>query len=132
MSGIRRILKKKRGQAIVEFALVLPIFVLLVFGILEFGILFHHYMVVTAASREGARTAALGGTNAEVQAVVSAAAASVDNGSLASTVTPAARVKGESVTVTVTNPVRILTPLISAVFPQNPVPVIGTTVMRVE
>jgi len=132
MIRIQRELKKKRGQAMVEFALVLPVFILLLMGIMEFGLIFHQYLVVTAASREGARAAAVGGTDAEVEVVAAIAAASVDKGLLQTTVTPATRVKGTSVTVSVTNPVTISTPLIAVIFPANPLPVTGTTVMRME
>jgi Flp pilus assembly protein TadG len=43
------------GQALVEFALVLPILLLILLGILEFGIIFYNKAMVTNASREGAR-----------------------------------------------------------------------------
>lgn len=43
------------GQAMVEFALVLPILLLVMFGIIEFGRLFFSYAMVSASSREGAR-----------------------------------------------------------------------------
>ena len=132
MMGIREVLRKKRGQAMVEFALVLPIFILLLMGIMEFGMLFHQYLVVTSASREGARAAAVGGTDAEIMAVTSFAAASIDKGNLTTLVTPAIRVKGTAVTVSVTNPVTINTPIIAEMFPANPVSVSGATVMRME
>jgi len=129
---LRKLLIKKNGQAMVEFALILPIFILILLGIMEFGLLFHQYLVVTSASREGARSAALGGTDAETVAVVNAAAASINAGQLATVVTPQVRVRGQSVSVRVTNPVTIRAPLISQLFPQNPFPVSGITVMRVE
>ena len=132
MRNIRRSLKKNKGQAIVEFALILPIFILILFGIMEFGLLFNQYLVVTSASREGARIAALGGTDAETVAIVNSSAASINTGNLTTVVSPQVRVRGQSVTVRVTNPVTIRTPLIAQVFPQNPLPVSGTTVMRVE
>ena len=40
-----------------EFALILPILVLLLFGIIQFGIAFNHYLTVTDAARAGARKA---------------------------------------------------------------------------
>lgn len=46
----------ERGGAAVEFAFVLPIFLLLVFGTIEYGWYFHSEQIVTAAAREGART----------------------------------------------------------------------------
>ncbi len=47
--------KPERGAVIVEFALVLPLLLLLLFGIIEFGLLFYNKQVLTNASREGAR-----------------------------------------------------------------------------
>jgi len=132
MRNIRAILKRKHGQAIVEFALILPVFILILLGIMEFGLVFHQYLIVTAASREGARVAALGGTDAETVTMVNASAASINTGQLTTTITPAARVKGQTVSVQVTNPVTIRAPLIAQIFPQNPFPVSGTTIMRVE
>ena len=46
---------QQRGMAVVELALVLPIFLLVVFMIAEFGIIFYNKAVITNASREGAR-----------------------------------------------------------------------------
>jgi Flp pilus assembly protein TadG len=45
----------QKGAAMVEFALVLPLLLLIVFGIIEFGIIFFNQQVITNASREGAR-----------------------------------------------------------------------------
>ena len=67
-------LKKKdarRGAAMVEMALVLPVFLMLVMGIIEFGRGMMVSNLVTNAAREGARMAVLdGSTNAEVQTAV--------------------------------------------------------------
>jgi hypothetical protein len=43
------------GAALVEFALILPLLLLLVFGIIEFSLLLYNKAVITNASREGAR-----------------------------------------------------------------------------
>ena len=48
-------MKSQRGIAAVEFALVLPILVLLAFGIIEFSLALYDKAVITNASREGAR-----------------------------------------------------------------------------
>lgn len=48
------------GAAALEFALVVPILLLLVMGIIEFGFLFQGQLAVTHAAREGARLAAVG------------------------------------------------------------------------
>lgn len=44
-----------KGTAIIEFALVLPVLILLLFGIIEFSILLYDKAMITNASREGAR-----------------------------------------------------------------------------
>lgn len=51
--------KWRQGQVLVEAALVLPILLMLLFGIIEFGRIFNTYLIVSNASREGARLAAL-------------------------------------------------------------------------
>lgn len=45
----------QRGASAVEFAIVLPVLLLLLFGTIEFGVLFFDKAVITNASREGAR-----------------------------------------------------------------------------
>ena len=58
-----RLLHKARrsdsGAELLEFAISLPILLLIVGGIVEFSILFQQYQVVTNAAREGARVAVL-------------------------------------------------------------------------
>ena len=48
-------LRGERGQSMVEYALVLPILLLLLLGIMEFGILVFNYNTIANAAREGAR-----------------------------------------------------------------------------
>ena len=47
----------RRGQAMVEFALILPVFIILVVGMLEFARAWNTYQVMVDAAREGARRA---------------------------------------------------------------------------
>src|SRR5205823_995491 len=64
-------LRSDRGAEIVEFALIMPVLLLLGLGICDFGLLFQRYEVVTNAAREGARAAATGASNDEIVTVVS-------------------------------------------------------------
>jgi Flp pilus assembly protein TadG len=57
----------------VEFAIVLPLLLMLIFGIYQFGRGYNAKVELTGAVREGARAAALGKTAAEVQNAVTAA-----------------------------------------------------------
>jgi Flp pilus assembly protein TadG len=51
--------RDERGQALTEFALVLPILALLLFGVIQFGIAFNNYLTLTDAVRAGARKGAV-------------------------------------------------------------------------
>jgi Flp pilus assembly protein TadG len=46
----------QNGSAAVEFAIVLPLLIILIFGIIEFSICFYNKAMLTNASREGSRT----------------------------------------------------------------------------
>lgn len=66
MSALRGMIRNARsvgrgegGQALVEFALVLPLLLALVIGVFEFGRAWNAYQVLTDAAREGARNAVL-------------------------------------------------------------------------
>lgn len=54
---------RDRGAAAVEFALLLPMLLLLLFGIIDFGRALNAQITLTQAAREGARLAALGKSN---------------------------------------------------------------------
>jgi Flp pilus assembly protein TadG len=49
--------KSQKGAAVVEFAVILPLLLLILFGIVEFGFIFYDQALLTNASREGARRA---------------------------------------------------------------------------
>ena len=57
--SLRRTARSERGQALVEFAIVFPLLMLLVIGIIEFGRAWNAHQVVTDAAREGARRAVI-------------------------------------------------------------------------
>jgi Flp pilus assembly protein TadG len=48
-------IKDQKGAAAVEFAIVLPVLLLVLFGIIEFSVAFYDKAMITNASREGAR-----------------------------------------------------------------------------
>ncbi len=52
-------LRDERGQAMTEFALVLPLLTVVLFAIVQLGIVFNHYVDLTDAVRAGARKAAV-------------------------------------------------------------------------
>ncbi|NLH46325.1 MAG: pilus assembly protein [Acholeplasmataceae bacterium] len=124
-------IKKNKGQSLVEMAIILPVLIALIFGMTDFARVLNGYLVATEASREGARVAAMRGDDAEVVLAVNAAASSLNPAKMTITTTPATRVRGDSVTVTVTYNMDIVTPLINTML-TNPLPITCQTIMRVE
>ena len=55
----KRFRRKESGQALVEFALVLPILLALLCGIIDFGWIYYNQITLTNAAREGARYAVI-------------------------------------------------------------------------
>ena len=88
----------ERSQSMVEFALIAPILILLVFGVIDFGRLIYTYATLNQAVNEGARTAirdsAVLPSNADVQTAVRQHAVDVSlanpcpNGPITSAVPP--------------------------------------------
>ena len=71
LENSRRRKSRRRGAAAAEFAVVLPVFMLVVFGIFEFGRMIMVQQVLTNASREGARLACIDGSSVtDVQSAV--------------------------------------------------------------
>ncbi|MEO6198238.1 MAG: TadE/TadG family type IV pilus assembly protein [Dehalococcoidia bacterium] len=105
--------KDERGQAVAEFAMIVPIFLLLVFAIVDFGMGFHAWITVTNAAREGARLGAVGGSSIEISDEVYATSATLDAAQLSVIVTNAEGNPGGSVTVDVTYDYQLITPLSS-------------------
>lgn len=62
-------LRNNRGQALVEFALLLPLVMLILIGIIEFGRAWQAKQTLTDAAREGARIAAVGNPQYTVDTV---------------------------------------------------------------
>lgn len=54
----RRAPARAAGQGLVEFAAILPVFMLILLGTLEFGFAFNHHLTLQYATREGARAGA--------------------------------------------------------------------------
>ena len=58
-----RFVRSERGVSALEFALVLPVLLLITFVIIEYGIIFYDKVVLINASREGARAGIVYATN---------------------------------------------------------------------
>ncbi|TMM21891.1 MAG: pilus assembly protein [Actinobacteria bacterium] len=102
--------RSQKGQAVTEFALALPILVLLLFAVIQFGITFNNYVTLTDATRAGARKAAVSRQQSSPSAVVTTAvrnsAANLTQSNLNVSVTSTWQ-PGADVTVTATYPYQI-------------------------
>lgn len=119
--------RNRRGAAVVEFAIVAPVFFLLVFGMIEYGRMVMVQQVITNASREGARRAVLDGvTDADVSAAVNSYLANATVSGATTTVTTTPPVPpdvADARTVTVTIPFSQVSWLPSPMF-------LGSTTLR--
>jgi Flp pilus assembly protein TadG len=78
---MRRKIHREDGAAAVEFALIVGLLSILVFGLLEYGIAFWQVQNLRAAAREGARVAAVRGDNGEIAAAMASSSAGSLSGS---------------------------------------------------
>jgi len=99
--------QEQKGSVLVEFALILPVFLMLLFGVVSFSLALYNKTVLTMATREGARAGAIytpDQTDTDIMNSASASALEVFEGNLISfgtdmmpTVTPS--IAGDVLTV---------------------------------
>lgn len=105
--------KSEIGQSLVEFALILPVFIVILFGIMEFGRLWETTNVLTSAAREGARVAAV--TEPDLDEALTAAQSVLAAGDVNdATVTISGPDTNKDIVVTV---VMTYTPLTGSIIP---------------
>lgn len=126
-------LRNESGQSLVEFALILPLILLILMGILEFGVMLNTYLTINHATKEGARLGALGGTDAEIIAEVLDKSPTLDASKLTVTIAPiqAARTRGSEIIVSVDYDYQVLLPVISNII-EHLIRLDAQTSMRVE
>ena len=111
--------RDEKGQALVEFALLVPIFLMLLFAIVDFGMGFHSWITVTNSAREGARLGAVHATTEKIiERVEDTATLINEDTNMEVFVTNAADAggqPGESVVVKVDYDYDLITPLASLV-----------------
>jgi Flp pilus assembly protein TadG len=114
-----KILRRKRrntqgGQTLVEFAIIIPLMLMVMMAVYQFGIVYNNWVTLTDAARAGARQAAvsrgLADPNATAVARVKASATDLDQSKLSVSVTPATGpgwTQGADTTVQATYPYSI-------------------------
>lgn len=129
-------LGEEEGAAAVEFALVLPLLSLFIFGIIVFGMIFNSWLQVTHAAREGVRWAALRASDdIKAKIIASAPGLKLKNDDIkidpAPPYTEAQQDKPVTVTITYPLPSAItnLGKTLGSIVPDK---VTSTAVMRIE
>ena len=104
----RRKMRQEQGQTMVEFALVMPVLLLVIFGIIQFGVLYNDYISLTDATRVGARKAAVSRQTSDpvglAKTAVRNAASDLDASKLTVAVTATVWAAGADVTVATSYP----------------------------
>lgn len=111
-----RRLRDESGAAAVEFALVMPLLVLLVMGIVSFGRAYQTQAALAAAAREGVRVMAVrndpAAARAAAEAVVGDLSPALSDSQIA--ISPSVCAPGQTATVTASYPITFLTPMVGS------------------
>lgn len=133
-----KFIKKEHGQSIVEFAIVLPLLLLIVCAIIDFGWLFYNQLNLQNSVREGARFGAVNAGNSDCIALTQAKINDVAVDSIKEVMniditfsTPLTPCDGD-ISVTVTSTIRILTPVLGIFYDNQEIIITSTVVMKAE
>ncbi|MBI4302367.1 MAG: pilus assembly protein [Chloroflexi bacterium] len=141
MKHIKQLHKGNRGAVAVEFAILVPILLLIVFGIFVFGQAFSYWVDITNAAREGARAGAVYNNDYDIRQTACQRSGLVDSalcdpdvsGTLDVVTTNAGGAQGTAVQVRVTYQFDVPPiPLINVFFSSDPYPLTATATMRLE
>lgn len=127
MSVKKRFMKKEEGQSLVEFALILPIMLLLIVAVIDFGWYFYAKINFNNASRESARMLAV---NPDTSVAITAAENYLDDFDVAVVTVSVEDVGGgeREAVVTVEGSVN---PLVGLIY-NEPLDISSTARMRIE
>jgi hypothetical protein len=122
----------KKGQSLVETALILPVIILLLMGMFEFTRIFGSYLLITYTGRESARLASVGKTDAQIIENIHAKSGMLNLANLQVVIDPSGeRRTGQDVRINIKYKIVIYAPVIQSIVP-NPFYVESNTYMRVE
>lgn len=120
------------AQSLVEFALVLPLLLLLIVGAIEFGRGYQSWLTLSNAAAVGARTASVGEPAGVVATAVRNAAPTLNPSTLVVQVDNAQGDTGTPVTVRVSYGLALITPVVAGLVPNGTIDLSVTAVQRLE
>ena len=128
----KRLFRSEKGQAMVEFALVLPLLLALLCGIIDFGWLYYHQITLNNAAREGARYAVIHYDPAEDWKDAAESRMISSMAGVSSAVAIVSDPVGQQITASVTATPRILTGITSTILGQPTMELHAACTMRLE
>lgn len=128
-----KFIKNEKGQSLVEFALLVPLLILILMSIIEFGLFFNSFIIISNSTREGARLGSLGGTDIEIELRIKETATALDSNKMTISITPnyGSRSRGDMITVKVTYDYVLISPIVSEILSPS-INLVSDTSMRME
>lgn len=123
----------KKGQALLEFAIIFPMLIMILLGIYEIGIALSVQQTITYAAREGARTGALTNSNSQIESAIQTAVHFMDKNNNRTTIriTPEnenSRQRGDTLTIKI----EYILPLKILYFISNDLTLTSQAMSRIE
>lgn len=111
LARVRRWRETGAGQSLVEFGLIMPLLLILLFGLCDFGRAFYSWLVVTNAAREGARVGAVQGDTSAINTRIQSSASGITLTNLTITLTNVQGSRGTPVEVDLSYTFNFVTPI---------------------
>lgn len=129
---ILKLLKQEHGQSLVEFALIVPVFLLMLVGTINLGFILFNYLSLNMTAQDASRLAGLGQKDTDIITFVQSNSAVNHPEEIQVTVSPSesSRKSGTYATVTLTYPMAEVTPIFDEFL--SPYHLKATSTIRVE
>ena len=129
---LKRLFRSEKGQAMVEFALILPLLLTLLCGIIDFGWMYYNQITLNNAAREGARYAVIHYDPAEEWKDAAESRMITSMAGVSSAVAIVSDPVEQQITASVTATPRILTGITSTSLGKQTLELHATCTMRLE
>jgi Flp pilus assembly protein TadG len=105
---VKKLAMQEEGQSLVEFALIVPVFLLMLVGMINIGFILYNYLSLNLTAQEASRLAGLGKTDVDITQFVQ-----THPSDITITISPnqTSRVSGSYATVTLSYPMADITPV---------------------
>lgn len=132
MNNISVLFKKEKGQSAIEFALVLPVILIIILVIIQSGIVVNAQLIITHAAREGARDGSVTNDNFKIMSSIRNSTGTLNQEMLSISISPSSgRRIGDYITVNIKYRPPLVIPIIRSFFPDS-ICLKSSATMRIE